>query len=94
MTKQEFINSLYAQLADEIGASTPSKDMLNLVFTTGCAVLAQALEHGDAVQLPGVGTLKPVRRAARNGRNPRTGEAMRIPAATVLRVAQSSMLKL
>lgn len=38
------------------------------------------LKQGDSIQLPGIGTFKVVERAARTGRNPRTGEQISIPA--------------
>ena len=40
-----------------------------------------ALVAGDKVQLVGFGTFEVSERAARNGRNPRTGEEMKIKAA-------------
>ena len=41
------------------------------------------------VALAGIGTFDRVERAARTGRNPRTGEAVAIPARTVLRFRPS-----
>ncbi len=38
-----------------------------------------ALKKGEAVTLVGFGTFKVVERKARTGRNPRTGEAIKIP---------------
>ena len=43
----------------------------------------EALENGDKVQLIGFGTFETRERAAREGRNPRTKEAITIPASTV-----------
>ena len=40
----------------------------------------EALENGDKVQLIGFGTFETRERAAREGRNPRTGETMTIAA--------------
>ena len=42
--------------------------------------LQTALKSGDKVQLLGFGTFEVKERAARTGRNPRTGEAMEIAA--------------
>lgn len=42
-----------------------------------------ALEAGDKVQLVGFGTFEVRQRAAREGRNPRTKEAIKIPASKV-----------
>nr|WP_275297828.1 HU family DNA-binding protein [Clostridium sp. YIM B02551] len=43
----------------------------------------EALANGDKVQLVGFGTFETRERAAREGRNPRTKEAIQIPASTV-----------
>jgi DNA-binding protein HU-beta len=45
--------------------------------------ITQSLKAGDPVTLAGFGTFKAKKRPARTGRNPRTGEAISIPAAIV-----------
>jgi DNA-binding protein HU-beta len=45
--------------------------------------ITQALKNGDTVSLIGFGTFQVKERAARTGRNPRTGEAMQFAAAKV-----------
>lgn len=52
-----------------------------------------ALALGMELKLPGLGKLVPATRAARPGRNPRTGEAVAIPASTTVRFAPGSGLK-
>ena len=42
----------------------------------------EALENGDKVQLIGFGTFETRERAARTGRNPQTGEELKISATT------------
>ena len=44
------------------------------------AVIADALKAGDKVQLVGFGTFEVKERAARDGRNPKTGETIKIAA--------------
>ena len=44
------------------------------------AVISEALAKGDDVKLLGFGTFQVVDRAATEGRNPRTGEKIAIPA--------------
>lgn len=44
-----------------------------------------AVKKGDKVTLVGFGTFSSTRRAARTGRNPQTGAAIKIPARTVAR---------
>ena len=45
--------------------------------------ISKTLANGDQVTLVGFGTFSVKARAARTGRNPRTGEAINIPAAKV-----------
>jgi DNA-binding protein HU-beta len=45
--------------------------------------LTKALKDGDTVSLVGFGTFQVKERAARTGRNPRTGEEIKIAAAKV-----------
>ena len=47
------------------------------------STLTEALLKGDAVALSGFGNFVAKSRAARTGRNPRTGEAIAIPASRV-----------
>ena len=42
--------------------------------------VTEALKDGDKVQLVGFGTFEVSKRAARTGKNPQTGEAIKIPA--------------
>ena len=58
------------------------------------AVAARELAAGGEVPLPGLGKLKTKDRAARMGRNPRTGEAVTIPARRVVVFAPSKKLDL
>ena len=46
-------------------------------------VIAEALKAGDKVQLVGFGTFETRERAARTGKNPRTGETIEIAASKV-----------
>ena len=69
------------QLVDVVAAKAGIKKKeaeaaLN-AFTT---VVADALKNGDKVQLIGFGTFDVKESAAREGRNPRTGETIKIEA--------------
>ena len=46
-------------------------------------VITEALKKGDKVTLVGFGTYETRKRAARTGKNPQTGEAIKITAAKV-----------
>lgn len=52
-----------------------------------------AIISGDKVSLTGFGTFETTRRAARTARNPRTGEAVAVPAATVPKFRPGQALK-
>lgn len=52
-----------------------------------------ALYRGESVVLHGLGTLKVTTRTARQGRNPRTGESVEIPARRVVKFKPSGNLK-
>ena len=66
-----------------------SKKMLDALLETVTETLAQ----GDSVQLVGFGTFKTSERKARSGRNPRTGEAVEIPAKRVPSFTAGNTLK-
>ncbi|NWO21102.1 HU family DNA-binding protein [Oribacterium sp. oral taxon 102] len=55
--------------------------------------IASALAAGDKVQLIGFGTFDTAERAAREGRNPRTGETMMIEASRSPRFKAGKALK-
>ena len=48
--------------------------------------IKEALQGGDAVQLIGFGTFSVAERAARTGKNPRTGEQIKIAAKKVAKI--------
>ena len=55
--------------------------------------VSEALAGGDKVALVGFGTFEVKTRAARTGKNPRTGEAIEIPAAKVPSFKAGAALK-
>ena len=56
-------------------------------------VLVEAVGKGEAVKLPGLMSVERVERAARTGRNPRTGETMEIAASFGAKLTAGSKLK-
>ena len=76
MNTAELINAA----ADKAGLSKKDTETaVNSVFD----VIAKALADGDKVQLVGFGSFEVRPRAARVGRNPKTKEAIPIPASKV-----------
>ncbi|HME43372.1 MAG TPA: HU family DNA-binding protein [Syntrophorhabdales bacterium] len=55
--------------------------------------IAKALKQGDKITLTGFGTFQCSRRAARTGRNPKTGEEITISACTVPRFKPGNKLR-
>ncbi len=76
MNKTDLINAV----ADH--AELSKKDAGKAVDAFVAAV-TEALKKGEKVQLVGFGTFEVRERAAREGRNPQTGEAIQIQAAKV-----------
>jgi len=54
--------------------------------------IADAVAKGDKVTLIGFGTFSVSKRAAREGRNPQTGKAMKIPAKKIVKFKPGSKL--
>jgi DNA-binding protein HU-beta len=73
MNKNEFID----RVSDLAGMS--KADATRAVDAVFDAITA-ALKRGDDVRLVGFGTFAAAKRKAREGRNPRTGETINIPA--------------
>ena len=57
-----------------------TKKDAELALTAVVESITEALEKGDKVQLIGFGSFEVKNRAARTGRNPKTKEAIEIPA--------------
>lgn len=56
-------------------------------------VLIESLSAGEAVKVTGLLSVERVERAARTGRNPRTGEEISIPAGFGVKISAGSLLK-
>ncbi len=76
MNKQELVSAI-AQ-----GAELSKKDA-ECALSATIKAISKALADGDKVQLTGFGTFEVRERAARTGKNPRTGEAIEIAASKV-----------
>ncbi|NVM22751.1 MAG: HU family DNA-binding protein [Desulfobacterales bacterium] len=55
--------------------------------------ISSALEKGDSLSLIGFGSFEVVKRAAREGRNPRTGEKIKIPASKSVKFTPGKVFK-
>ena len=57
------------------------------------SVVTKALKKGDSVTLVGFGTFEVRKRGARTGRNPRTGEEIKIAAAKTVKFSAGKAFK-
>ncbi len=73
-------SELVAAIAEKTGAT--KKDAENIMSAT-FDVISDALAKGDKVSLIGFGNFEVRERAAREGKNPRTGEKIKIAACKV-----------
>ena len=76
MNKSDFIKAI-TEKTDL--SKTSATQVLDVVLET----VTNSLQDGESVTLPGFGTFTVKERAARTGRNPRTGEVIEIAAARV-----------
>lgn len=86
MNKTELI----AAMADQAGLSKKDAEKALKAFTD---VVADELKKGGKVQLVGFGTFEVSERAAREGRNPQTGKAMKIAASKAPKFKAGKALK-
>lgn len=70
-----------------------SKAAAGKALDAAVAVIRKTLKQGNSVQLVGFGTFSVSKRAARNGHNPRTGEAIKIKASKVPKFTPGKPLK-
>jgi DNA-binding protein HU-beta len=86
MTKADLIESVAAKLDLPKGQAERA---VNLVFED----IVKALRGGDKVNVSGFGTFAVSERKARTGRNPKTGEAIDIPASKSAKFKAGKSLK-
>ena len=83
-----------AELVDILATKSDiSKAAAGRVLETLIETIQVAVKKGDSVTLVGFGTFKSVKRAARVGKNPKTGEALKIAAATVPKFTAGAKFK-
>ncbi|MDO4258359.1 MAG: HU family DNA-binding protein [Actinomycetaceae bacterium] len=81
---------LIAQIAERAGLTKTQADAALGAFQE---VLIESLQKGEAVKVTGLLSVERVERAARTGRNPRTGEEIKIPAGYGVKLSAGSTLK-
>ncbi len=83
-----------SNLVDSIIKNTDlTKTKAGLVVDAVMSAIIGALKSGHSVTLIGFGSFSAVKRAARMGRNPKTGKEIKIPSKTVAKFKAGKALK-
>lgn len=80
---------LIEQVAQVVSTKKEAQAAVDSVLTT----ITKAMKKGDDVTLVGFGTFKVVKRKARKGRNPQTGEEIKIKASKAPKFVPGKALK-
>ncbi|CCZ03819.1 MAG: HU family DNA-binding protein [Clostridiales bacterium] len=81
---------LVAAIAEKSELSKKDAEKALKAFTE---VVTEELKKGNKIQLVGFGTFEVAKRAAREGRNPQTGETMKIAASVAPKFKAGAALK-
>lgn len=88
MNKGQLIDTI----AEQVTAST-TKKQIDTIVTAAFDVIANAVAGGDKVTLVGFGSWEVRDTAERQGRNPKTGDIVTIPASKKVRFSAGKALK-
>jgi DNA-binding protein HU-beta len=80
---------LVKEVAKVVNTKKEAQAAVNCVF----ASIPKAMKKGSPITIAGFGTFKVAKRKAREGRNPRTGEAIKIKASKAPKFVASKTLK-
>jgi DNA-binding protein HU-beta len=86
MNKSELIETI-------AGAADISKAAAERALSAMIDAVVKTVAKGDTVTLVGFGTFKSSKRAARTGKNPKTGEPLKIAATTVPKFSAGATFK-
>ena len=84
------LKHLAAAIAEE---QELSKKQAEAILSDLVTRITRHLKKGERIRIVGLGILQVRKRAARMGRNPATGEAIKIPAKTVVKARIAKQLK-
>jgi DNA-binding protein HU-beta len=87
MTKAELVQKIHAKSG--LATKTQAEAALDALVS----ILTEAMKAGDSVTFTGFGSFKVTERAARKGRNPRTGKEIDIPAGKAVKFTPGKALK-
>lgn len=86
MNKTELIDAIATRSELSKAASAKALDAV-------IDAVVETVAKGDSVSLVGFGSFKATARAAREGKNPKTGEKIKIPATTVPKFSAGATFK-
>jgi DNA-binding protein HU-beta len=87
MKKDDLVEALYK------GANLPTKKQAGEIVEWFFDTITKTLARGEEIGITGFGTFKTVKRAARMGVNPKTGEKIQIQAMTKPKFSAGKLLK-
>ena len=87
MKKDDLVEALYK------GANLPTKKQAGEIVEWFFDTITNTLKKGEEVGITGFGVFKVVKRAARMGVNPKTGEKIQIKAANKPKFSAGKLLK-
>lgn len=86
MNKQSIVDAVHAKLN---GTKVQAEEVVDLVIES----IVSTLKKGGEVSIAGLGIFSTKTRAARQARNPRTGESISVPAMRVPKFRAAKALK-
>ncbi|MFI5395511.1 MAG: HU family DNA-binding protein [Candidatus Binatia bacterium] len=86
MTKSQLVQKLAE-------AAELNKKQADTVLQSLVEITVGSVRKGDPVKIPGLGTFRKVQTKARMGRNPQTGEQIKIPARKKVRFSVAKTFK-
>ncbi len=86
MNKQAIAEVVHAKLA---GTKAQAEEVVDMIIDS----IVSTLKKGDEVSIAGLGIFSTKQRAARQARNPRTGESISVPAMRVPKFRAAKALK-
>ncbi len=89
MTKNEVIEAVADACKDSEVSRKLASDIIDALFDT----MGKAIKDDQRFSYPNFGTFKVSERAARTGRNPRTGEEIKIAASKTVKFTPSPKFK-
>jgi DNA-binding protein HU-beta len=87
MKKSEIVKIL--QEKARLSTTVQAEEAYDALFS----IIAGTLKNGEPIAISGFGRFRTVDRAARKGRNPRTGETIQIPASRTVKFVPGKRLK-